>query len=159
MNAQRSRHAAAPIVVKVGSESADFDSPRAREKLSRLAFEISHLITHVRRRVVLVSSGAVAQGRKAKNLPKDRELTLEDRRALASIGQHRLMSNWEALFASCNPPVLVGQGLVTHAQIESDSSHSNGLMSGLEGLWNFGALPILNENDFATPEEIVALGK
>ncbi len=32
-------------------------------------------------------------------------------------------------------------------------------MSGLEGLWNFSALPILNENDFATPEEIVALGK
>lgn len=32
-------------------------------------------------------------------------------------------------------------------------------MSGLEGLWSFDALPILNENDFATPEEIVALGK
>ncbi len=107
MNAQRSKHSEAPVVVKVGSESADFDSPRGREKLARLAFEISYLMTSTRRRVVLVSSGAVAQGRKAKNLSKERELSLEERRALASIGQHRLMSNWESLFASCTPPVLV----------------------------------------------------
>lgn len=50
--------------MKVGSESADFDSPYGREKLSRLAFEISFLMSKTSRRVVLVTSGAVAHGRK-----------------------------------------------------------------------------------------------
>ena len=162
MNAQRSRHTEGPVVVKVGSESADFDSSSGREKLSRLAFEISYLMTRTNRRVILVTSGAVAHGRKALGIPKDRQLGVEERRALASIGQHRLIAHWEAFFAACDSSVRipgVGQGLVTHAEIEADISHSNGLVSGLEGLWNFGALPILNENDFATPEEIVALGK
>lgn len=162
MNAQRYKNPEGPIVVKVGSESADFDSPLGREKLSRLATEISHLVTRTSRRVVLVTSGAVAHGRKALGISKDRQLSVEERRALASVGQHRLIAHWEAFFASVDSSVripAVGQGLVTHAEIEADLSHSNGLMSGLEGLWNFGALPILNENDFATPEEIVALGK
>lgn len=60
MNAQRYKNPEGPIVVKVGSESADFDSPLGREKLSRLATEISHLVTRTSRRVVLVTSGAVA---------------------------------------------------------------------------------------------------
>lgn len=107
MNAQCSKDLEGPIVVKVGSESADFDSIQGREKLSRLAFEISYLMTHVRRKVVLVSSGAVAQGRRARNVPKDRQLSLEERRALASIGQHRLMSHWESIFASCDPSVRI----------------------------------------------------
>lgn len=162
MNAQRYKNPEGPIVVKVGSESADFDSAQGREKLSRLAFEISFLMSKTNRRVVLVTSGAVAHGRKVLGISKDRALGVEERRALASIGQHRLIAHWEAFFASVDSSVripAVGQGLVTHAEIEADISHSNGLMSGLEGLWNLGALPILNENDFATPEEIVALGK
>lgn len=162
MNAQRYKNPEGPIVVKVGSESADFSTPQGREKLSRLAFEISVLMTRTSKRVILVTSGAVAHGLKALNKAKDRELSVEERRALASIGQHRLMAHWDGLFAACDSSVRingVGQGLVTHAEIEADISHSNGVRSGLEGLWNYGALPILNENDFATPEEIVALGK
>ena len=64
MNAQRYKNPEGPIVVKVGSESADFDSAQGREKLSRLAFEISFLMSKTNRRVVLVTSGAVAHGRK-----------------------------------------------------------------------------------------------
>lgn len=119
-------------------------------------------MTRTRRRVILVTSGAVAHGRTAFGIPKDRELSVEERRALASVGQPFLSIHWSELFANCDRSVRikgVGQGLVTHAEIEADISHSNGLVSGLEGLWKLGALPILNENDFATPEEIVALGK
>lgn len=119
-------------------------------------------MTRTRRRVILVTSGAVAHGRAAFGIPKDRELSVEQRRALASVGQPFLSIHWSELFANCDRSVRikgVGQGLVTHAEIEADISHSNGLVSGLEGLWELGALPILNENDFATPEEIVALGK
>lgn len=160
MSSKHSKHRNFPVVVKVGSESADFDTPAGRDKLHHLASEISYLMTSVGQRVVLITSGAVSHGRKVLDVPKDQALSVEAKRALASVGQPRLIANWDAIFRACDPSVripAIGQGLVTHAQIEDSIEHSNGLLSGLEGLWSLGALPILNENDFAIPEEIEAM--
>lgn len=162
MNAHRHKIADRPIVVKVGSESTDFESPAGRSKLERLAFDVSYLIRGVGKRVVLITSGAVSHGRKILDVPRDRKLSLEEKRAFASVGQPRLIMNWQEVFNGVESSLrirAVGQGLVTHAQIADDVAHRNGLMSGFEGLWANGILPILNENDFACPEEIEAMEK
>ena len=124
----------APLVVKVGSESACFKGGNL-ERLAQLAHDISFLMTAIKLRVVLVTSGAVSHGREALGIPKERSLSSEEKRALASIGQPYLMANWSKVFQGCHEKIrlpAVGQGLVTHAMIEENLSHKNGLLSGLE---------------------------
>jgi len=99
-------------------------------------------------RVIIVSSGAIGVGLQRMNMPK-RPKHLAQVQALAAIGQSRLMSIWDSLFAHMNQPV--AQILLTRNDIADRVQY---LKNTLAETLSFGVIPIVNENDTLAVSEI-----
>jgi glutamate 5-kinase len=137
------------VVVKVGSAVLTGENGLHQKTLENLASEISFL-REIGMEVVLVSSGAVAVGRKKLDLNQPK-LSLQEKQAAASVGQTGLMHYYETLFDSCG--IHVSQILLTH----DDLAHRNrflNIRSTLLTLFDWGVLPIVNENDTVSAEEL-----
>jgi glutamate 5-kinase len=102
------------------------------------------------REVVLVSSGAVGAGMGVLGHTK-RPAELAELQACAALGQSRLMSTYEKLFAKHN--LNVAQVLLTHADLEHHERHLNA-RNTLVRLLQHGVIPIINENDAVSFTEI-----
>lgn len=76
---------------------------------------------------------------------------------LASIGQKALMTEYDSLFSKHH--IRTGQILVTHADIEDNEIHAKSISSVLGGHFSMRTLPIINENDTTSSEEMQALGR
>jgi len=100
--------------------------------------------------VILVTSGAVAAGRSALGL-RDRNLTISQKQALAAVGQSRLMQMYAELFA--NHGYHVGQMLLTAGDMEDRRRYVNARYT-LEELLRRRCIPIINENDTVTVDEL-----
>jgi glutamate 5-kinase len=139
------------LVVKVGSRiltAEDAATPHAG-RVRSLVDGIAAL-RKTGRRVLLVSSGAIAQGMKAMNLAK-RPGTIPAKQACASIGQIRLMNMYASLFSRHG--ILIGQVLVTWDDLRDKKRYLN-LRNTLFHLFDVDAVPIINENDSVGVEEI-----
>ncbi|MDR0307460.1 MAG: glutamate 5-kinase [Chitinispirillales bacterium] len=101
-------------------------------------------------RVVLVSSGAIAHGMKALSLAK-RPKAIPMLQACASIGQNRLMNMYQSIFGEHD--ILIGQVLLTWDDLRSKKRYLN-LRNTFFQLLDYGAVPIINENDSVGVEEI-----
>src|SRR5581483_5497875 len=139
------------IVVKVGSALlVDQDSGRLnRSWLERLIEDLLRL----RRRgqqVILVSSGAIALGRRQLGLARG-SLRLEESQAAAAVGQIRLAHAYKELLEPGG--VTVAQVLLTLDDTESRRRYLNARAT-LEALLELGALPVINENDTVATAEI-----
>ncbi len=100
--------------------------------------------------VVLVSSGAIAVGRKALGLKKKpKELAMKQ--ACAAVGQAKLMMVYQKLFSEYNQ--VPAQVLMTKYTIVDDVSRQNAQNTFRE-LLNMGVVPIVNENDTVATDEI-----
>jgi len=100
--------------------------------------------------VIVVSSGAVGLGMGALQLER-RPKELAKKQACAAIGQSRLMQTWQAGFA---PHALtVAQILLTHEDLRVRSRYL-GVQETLSQLLAYGTIPIINENDTVSAEEI-----
>lgn len=100
--------------------------------------------------IVVVSSGAIAVGRKVlgmKERPKERSL----KQACAAIGQSRLMMVYQKLFSEYNHNT--AQILMTKITIVNDTSRHNARNTFRE-LLDLGVIPIVNENDTVATDEI-----
>jgi len=97
-----------------------------------------------------VTSGAVGFGMKILGIEK-RPTTLKKIQALASVGQSVLMERWTDLFKQYDIPV--GQILLTYDIIENRNRflHARDCM---KSLIDFGAIPIVNENDSVAVDEL-----
>ncbi len=115
---------------------------RLVEQMARLRLE--------GREVLLVTSGAVAAGREALGQPKGRR-DVPFRQMLAAVGQSRLMHTYQELFARHG--VTVAQALLTRADVSDRLGYLN-VRDSLLGLMELGVVPIVNENDVVTSEEI-----
>ena len=102
------------------------------------------------RRVVLVSSGAIALGFRKLGM-RTRPKEMAKLQAAAAAGQSVLMSAWEHAFAEVG--TTVAQVLLTHADF-ADRTRANNARAALSALLDSGAVPILNENDSVSVEEI-----
>ena len=100
--------------------------------------------------VVLVSSGSIALGRGALNLPA-RDLPLEKSQAAAAVGQIRLARAYEE--AMDPHGITTAQVLMTLEDSRDRRRYLNSRAT-LEQLISFGALPIVNENDTVATDEI-----
>ena len=104
---------------------------------------------------VLVTSGAVGMGRttlqKINAYVPQKAPDLARRQALAAIGHHRLMSVYSELFAEVGIPA--AQVLITARDLRDRRSYLN-IGNTLEELTALGALPIVNENDTVSTEEL-----
>src|ERR1044071_2898601 len=102
------------------------------------------------REIVLVSSGAVGAGMGLLGHAK-RPVELAELQACAAVGQSRLMSTYEKLFA--RHQFNVAQVLLTHADLEHHERHLNA-RNTLITLLEHCVVPIINENDAVSFTEI-----
>jgi len=100
--------------------------------------------------VIIVSSGAIAVGRRHLGLT-DRALKLEEKQAAAATGQIRLAHAYQEALARHG--VTVAQILLTPEDTEARRRHLNARAT-LEQLLELGAVPVINENDTVATTEI-----
>src|SRR3989442_5499446 len=137
------------IVVKVGSGLVTTPGTgAAAERIASLAADIAAI--REGRRIVLVSSGAIASGTARLKLP-ERPRSIPEKQAAAPVGQSVLICQDEAAFGRHH--VQVGQVLLT-AQDISDRARYLNAKNTLLALLKFDVLPIVNENDTVAVEEI-----
>jgi glutamate 5-kinase len=139
------------IVVKVGSALL-VDAESARVNRAWLETLIDDLLRLRKRgqRVILVSSGAIALGRRRLGL-KHGTLRLEESQAAAAVGQIRLAHAYKEVLESKD--VTVAQVLLTLEDSERRRRYLNARAT-LESLLELGALPVINENDTVATAEI-----
>ena len=146
MNERASFRAARRVVIKVGS-SLLASEPEALT--SAVADEVRDLAARGVACVV-VSSGAIAFGVADLKL-KQRPRTLPGLQAAAAVGQSRLVGEWSRAFAAHRIPV--GQVLLTHDDVRSRGRYLNARHT-LLALVELGVVPIINENDTVSVDEI-----
>src|SRR5262252_9906904 len=137
------------LVVKVGSGLVTAPGVGASpERIDALAADIASVSEG--RRIVLVSSGAIATGMARLGLV-ERPRSIPEKQAAAAVGQSALMWQYEAAFGRHRIPV--GQVLLT-AQDISDRARYLNAKNTLLALLKFDVMPIVNENDTVAVEEI-----
>src|SRR6202171_4118464 len=139
------------IVVKVGSALlVDGESGRVNRAWLETLVEDLLRLRKRGQRVILVSSGAIALGRRRLGL-KHGTLRREESQAAAAVGQIRLAHAYKELLEGCD--VTVAQVLLTLEDSERRRRYLNARAT-LEALLTLGALPVINENDTVATAEI-----
>ena len=139
------------IVVKIGSSSLQHPETGDLDyiKLDVLARELCNL-RNQGKDVVLVSSGAIAVGRKAVGV-SDKEQSIAVKQACAAIGQAKLMMTYQKIFSEYNQ--VTAQVLMTKDTITNNLNRFNAHNTFSE-LLQLGVIPIVNENDTISTFEI-----
>ena len=135
------------VVVKIGTNALTNTTGRFhRPHFERLANEL--LLLAKTRELVIVSSGAIALGVERLGLPS-RPRDIPGKQACAAVGQSRLMRAWEEALA----PRIVAQVLLTHSDVQDRRRYLNA-RHALERLISDGVVPVINENDTVSVDEI-----
>ncbi|MDL5246164.1 glutamate 5-kinase [Leptospira weilii] len=146
-------HSAEMIVIKVGSARLSGPESEVNDFLFQLVSDIRHL-RDLGKKVILVSSGAIARGRLLLNeLPSSipSEDSLSEKQALAAMGQNRLINLYDSFFSKVN--LSIAQILFGVLDLESKEGYKN-LKNTFTQLLEWGVLPIVNENDSVATEEV-----
>lgn len=141
--------AARRIIVKVGSAVLAPDGELDPGAITRLVDDLAAVLDQGRE-IVLVSSGAIAAGFRALGQSAPPR-TIMDRQAAAAVGQMRLVAQYAGAFARHGRTV--GQVLLSGDDIE-DRRRAVNARHTLQALLRNGCVPIINENDSVSYEEI-----
>ena len=135
-------------VLKVGSSllAGGDEGLTPRHALALAQFVSSSIAAD--REVVIVSSGAVAAGRGLLHRKPQAGVAMAERQALAALGQAQLIALWQRFF---DRPV--AQVLLTHDDLRNRRRYLNARAT-LQELLALGALPIINENDTVSVDEL-----
>ncbi|RKP51175.1 glutamate 5-kinase [Trinickia fusca] len=138
------------LVVKVGSSLVTNDGRGLDQAaIGRWAAQIAQLRAHGKE-VVLVSSGAIAEGMQRLGWAK-RPREIDELQAAAAVGQMGLAQVYESSFAEHG--IRTAQILLTHADLADRERYLNA-RSTLLTLLRLGVVPIINENDTVVTDEI-----
>ncbi|MDB5394700.1 MAG: proB [Rhodospirillales bacterium] len=139
------------LVVKIGSALiVDETGEIRRTWLETVADDIATLRQNGVETIV-VTSGAVAIGRRVLGLKRTRSLRIEEKQAAAAIGQVRLVEAYRAGLARHG--IIAAQILVTPDDTEARRRHLNARAT-LTALLALGAVPVINENDTVATAEL-----
>lgn len=139
------------IVVKVGTSTLTYDTGKINlRRMSKLAQVLSDL-KNAGIEVALVTSGAIGVGVGKLGL-KERPHDTPGRQAAATVGQCELMFLYDKFFGEYGN--ITGQLLVTKDDFDDEERHRN-LHNSFMKLFEYGAIPIINENDSVAVDEIV----
>lgn len=139
------------IVVKVGTRVLTTDrGVLSEEQIGRLAGQLSQL-AEGGRRVVLVSSGAVGAGMSQLGLT-NRPADLARLQAVAAVGQAKLIELYDHALRSHGRHA--AQVLLTADDLDDRTRYLN-IRNTLHCVLDFGAIPIINENDTVAVEELM----
>ena len=140
------------IVVKVGTSTLAHATGRLNiQRMERLCKVLSDL-KNAGHEIILVSSGAIGMGVGKLSLsarPKD----MPTKQAAAAVGQCELMYIYDKLFSEYNH--IVAQLLITAPDLAEGGSRKAHFHNTLARLLELGALPVINENDTVSTDEIV----
>tara|TARA_Y100001970_G_scaffold284454_1_gene401865 strand:+ start:1991 stop:3094 length:1104 start_codon:yes stop_codon:yes gene_type:complete len=137
------------IVIKIGS-SLIVEKKSIRKKwLQEFSKDVKNLIKQ-NKRVIIVTSGAIAMGCKKLNLNK-KNIKLDKSQAVASIGQIELMNLFTKTFLKSK--INISQILLTLEDTEQRRRALNAKRT-FENLFNLGFVPVVNENDTIATSEI-----
>ncbi|RMD74478.1 MAG: glutamate 5-kinase [Lentisphaerae bacterium] len=137
------------IVVKVGSRLlTGIENTPKQQRIEQLISEIAALRN--RYEIILVSSGAIAAGMQLQGL-QQRPRNVAHLQALAAVGQGRLMSLYESAAQKHN--FHAAQLLLSLDDVRDRRRHLN-VRNCIEYILSNNALPIINENDTVSIEEI-----
>lgn len=134
-------------VLKIGSSLLADDGGLSARNARHLAAFVEACQAQGRE-VVIVSSGAVAAGRTVLHATLRPGAAMAERQALAALGQAKLMAFWQGFFV--RP---VAQVLLTHDDVRNRRRYLNARAT-LRELLRCGALPIVNENDTVSVDEL-----
>lgn len=138
------------IVVKVGTSSLTHKNGNINlgtiEKFARVLSDLQSM----GKEIILVSSGAVGVGCSRLGL-KERPSTTKGKQAAAAVGQCHLMNIYSKFFAEYGH--VVAQVLLTRDVIEDDRMRNN-VCNTFDTLLEQGVIPIVNENDTVSIDEI-----
>ena len=138
------------IVIKIGSSLLIDENKKIRKKwLSEFSKDIKDLLNQ-NKRIIIVSSGAIAMGCKKLNLSK-KNLKLDKSQAVASIGQIELMNLFTETFLKNK--INISQILLTLEDTEQRRRALNAKRT-FENLFQLNFIPIVNENDSIATSEI-----
>src|SRR5262245_46132339 len=141
---------ATTVVVKVGTNVlTDEDGRLDRARIQALADQL-HRIRQSGRQVALVSSGAIGAGIGRLNLGR-RPTDLPHLQACAAVGQSALMQTYQDCLAPYS--VYPAQILLTAGDFDSRARYLN-VRNTILMLFEYGCLPIINENDTVSVAEI-----
>ena len=137
------------VVIKVGSQILSSSEGIEENRLRSLVRELAEL--HERRKkIVVVSSGAVAAGM-TRLRRKERPKTIPQKQALAAVGQIKLMALYENAFAKFDKNV--AQVLLTADDLANRQRYINAKHT-FDMLLGSSIIPIVNENDTVAVEEM-----
>lgn len=138
------------IVIKIGTSSLVLANGKINlEKIDHLAFVISSLMNKGKE-VILVSSGAMGFGLDLLKMAK-RPSQLAKQQAVSSVGQVAMMSLYSQIFAHYQ--TTVSQILLTRDVVVFSRSLAN-VTNAFESLISLGIVPIVNENDAVSVDEM-----
>lgn len=139
------------IVVKVGTSTLTYDTGKINlRRMSKLAQVLSDL-KNAGVEIALVTSGAIGVGVGKLGL-KERPHDTPGRQAAATVGQCELMFLYDKFFGEYGN--ITGQLLVTKDDFDDEERHRN-LHNSFMKLFEYGAIPVINENDSVAVDEIV----
>ena len=139
------------ITVKIGTSTLAHATGRLNiQRVEKLCKVLSDL-KNAGHEIILVSSGAIGMGVGKLNLP-GRPADMPGKQAAAAVGQCELMYVYDKLFAEYNHTV--AQLLITAPDIEEGGVRKQNFHNTLARLLELGALPVINENDTISTEEI-----
>lgn len=139
------------IVVKVGTSTLTYETGKINIRRIRKLVEVLSDLKNSGKQVVLVTSGAIGVGVGKLGLSAKPQDT-PGRQAAATVGQCELMFMYDKIFSEYGH--ITGQILVTRLDFENEERKNN-LMNCFDKLFEYGAIPVVNENDAVAVEEIV----
>lgn len=138
------------IVVKVGTSTLTYDTGLIHIRRVELLVKVLSDLKNSGRQVIFVTSGAIGVGAGKLGL-RQKPADTRTKQAAAAVGQSELMYLYDDLFAKYNHTA--AQVLLTKDVIE-ESSRCQNAVNTFEKLLELGAVPIVNENDAVSVEEI-----
>lgn len=138
------------VVIKVGTSTLTYDTGKINfTRIDKLARVMADLLNQDKE-LVLVSSGAIGVGVGKLKL-KEKPKTVREKQAVAAVGQCELMHIYSKFFAEYGH--IVGQILLTRDVVEYNSGRQN-VINTFETLIENGIIPVVNENDSVSIDEI-----
>ncbi len=138
------------IVIKVGTSTLTYSTGRINLRRIEMLTRTLADLCHAGREIILVSSGAVSVGMSKIGMA-EKPKTVREKQASSAIGQSELMSIYGKLFGEYNCDV--AQVLLTKNVIEDEQRKKNAITT-FNTLLEWGVIPIVNENDVISTEEI-----
>ena len=139
------------LVIKVGTSLTTLPSGLPNLKFIKIISEQIYRLHKKGFHVVLVSSGAIAQGMKIWKLDS-KPKSIDFLQALSAAGQIGLINSYQKELKRFD--LITAQVLLSHSDFKVKKRSENAKKS-ISNLINLGAIPIINENDSISTEEIL----